>query len=179
MNYVEFCRAVWYSATTFIFLHPNVMAMSLNRVQLIGNVTKDPEVRQIPGGANVATFSIATNYSWKDQAGARQDKAEFHNVVAWRKLGEIAASYVKRGNKVFAEGRLQTREWEGPDGQKRYKTEIILDNLILLDKKGTGSAEGSEGEAVYDSERSHSSVRPSASQNVDVEESINIEDLPF
>ena len=79
------------------------MAMSLNRVQLIGNVTKDPEVRQIPGGATVATFSIATNYSWKDANGQRQDKPEFHNLVAWRKLGEICAQYVRKGSKVFAE----------------------------------------------------------------------------
>ena len=158
------------------------MSMSLNRVQLIGNVTKDPDVKQIPGGTTVATFSIATNYTWKDQAGQKQDKAEFHNLVAWRKLGEIVSQYVKKGSKVFVEGRIQTREWEGQDGAKRYKTEIILDNMIMLDKKGgmTGesySDSGSSEEASND--REHSSVRASAPAKADIEESINIEDLPF
>ncbi|MFA7277675.1 MAG: single-stranded DNA-binding protein [Candidatus Gracilibacteria bacterium] len=156
------------------------MAMSLNRVQLIGNVTKDPEVRQIPGGATVATFSIATNYSWKDASGQRQDKPEFHNLVAWRKLGEICAQYVRKGSKVFAEGRIQTREWEGQDGAKRYRTEIILDNMIMLDKKGA-----SEG---MDSSREHSAIKSTSSENSgspvaagapDLEEEISIDDLPF
>ena len=153
--------------------------MSLNRVQLIGNVTKDPDVRQIPGGASVATFSIATNYSWKDANGQKQDKAEFHNLVAWRKLGEIVAQYVKKGSKIFAEGRIQTREWDGQDGQKRYKTEIILDNMIMLDKKGSPMSGGfsEEGETAVNAERSHGGVKTGAP--ADVEEEISIEDLPF
>ncbi len=158
------------------------MSMSLNRVQLIGNVTKDPDVKQIPGGTTVATFSIATNYTWKDQAGQKQDKAEFHNLVAWRKLGEIVAQYVKKGSKVFVEGRIQTREWEGQDGAKRYKTEIILDNMIMLDKKGgmTGESYSDSGSSEESSnDRSHGSVRASAPATADIEESINIEDLPF
>lgn len=162
------------------------MSMSLNRVQLIGNVTKDPEVKQIPGGTTVASFGIATNYTWKDQAGQKQEKAEFHNLVAWRKLGEIVAQYVKKGSKVFVEGRIQTREWDGQDGAKRYKTEIILDNMIMLDKKGMATGESySDGGSSEESnsDRSHSSVRASApaatSVGADIEESINIEDLPF
>lgn len=162
------------------------MSMSLNRVQLIGNVTKDPDVRQIPGGVTVATFSLATNYTWKDQSGQKQDKAEFHNLVAWRKLGEIVAQYVKKGSKIFAEGRIQTREWEGQDGAKRYKTEIILDNMIMLDKKGATS--GSYGDSASgESDREHASMRSSSSSasapaspsGADIEESISIEDLPF
>lgn len=160
--------------------------MSLNRVQLIGNVTKDPEVRQIPGGTSVATFSVATNYSWKDQNGQRQDKAEFHNLVAWRKLGEICAQYVRKGSKVFVEGRIQTREWEGQDGVKRYRTEIILDNMIMLDKKGGPMAFGDSesGSDVADSSRAHQPVRAAsapaaAGAGADLEEEISIEDLPF
>lgn len=118
------------------------MAMSLNRVQLIGNLTRDPEVRQIPGGQSVASFSIATNFTWTDQSGQRQEKVEFHNLVAWRKLAEICGQYLKKGMKVFVEGRLQTRDWEGEDGQKRYRTEIVLDNMIMLDRKGESSGGG-------------------------------------
>lgn len=154
--------------------------MSLNRVQLIGNVTKDPEVRQIPGGATVATFSIATNYSWKDASGQRQDKPEFHNLVAWRKLGEICAQYVRKGSKVFAEGRIQTREWEGQDGAKRYRTEIILDNMIMLDKKGASEGMDSSREhAAIKSTSSEGSSAPVAAGAPDLEEEISIDDLPF
>ena len=94
--------------------------MSLNRAQLIGNLTRDPELRQVPGGATVATFSIATNFSWTDASGQKQDKAEFHNIVAWRKLAEICGQYLRKGGKVFIEGRIQTRDWEGEDGVKRW-----------------------------------------------------------
>ncbi len=118
------------------------MAMSLNRVQLIGNLTRDPELRQVPGGQTVASFSIATNFSWTDQSGQRQDKAEYHNVTAWRKLAEIVGQYLRKGSKVFVEGRLQTREWEGEDGVKRYRTEIVADNMIMLDRKGEMSGGG-------------------------------------
>jgi single-strand DNA-binding protein len=158
-------------------------------VQLIGNVTKDPEVRQIPGGATVATFSIATNYSWKDQSGQRQDKTEFHNLVAWRKLGEICAQYVRKGSKIFAEGRIQSREWEGQDGVKRYRTEIILDNMIMLDKKGgaTSYGDSESGAESADGSRSHAAIKssPAAGGSVvaagapDLEEEISIDDLPF
>lgn len=114
------------------------MAYSLNRAQIIGNVTRDPEVR-MAGGQQVATFSVATNFAWTDSTGQKKEKAEFHNVVVWRKLAEIAQNYVKKGNKIYVEGKMQTREWEGEDGVKRYKTEIVADNIILLDKKGSDS----------------------------------------
>jgi single-strand DNA-binding protein len=116
------------------------MAMSLNKVQLIGNLTRDPEMRQIPGGQVVASFGLATNLSWTDQSGQRQDKAEFHNIVAWRKLAEICGQYLKKGSKCYIEGRIQTRSWEAEDGSKRYKTEIVADNMIMLDRKGDAIA---------------------------------------
>lgn len=158
------------------------MAMSLNRAQLIGNLTRDPEVRQVPGGSTVATFSIATNFSWTDQSGQKQDKAEFHNVVAWRKLAEICGQYLKKGMKVYIEGRIQTRDWEAEDGTKRYRTEIVADNMIMLDRKGDFS--GSSNSMQSNHGGIHNS---SAQEGVDMNSSptpvsaddISVDDLPF
>jgi len=110
--------------------------MNLNKAMIIGNVTRDPEVRQTASGASVATFSVATNFFWNDPAGNRQERVEFHNIVAWRKLAEICGQYLRKGSKVYLEGRLQTRDWVGKDGVKRYSTEIIAENMIMLDKAG-------------------------------------------
>ena len=157
------------------------MAMSLNRAQIIGNLTRDPEVRQIPGGTTVTTFTIATNFSWTDSSGARQERTEFHSIVAWRKLGEICGQYLKKGSKVFIEGRIQTRDWEGEDGAKRYKTEIVTDNMIMLDKKGNASPGGNSG--AY-SQASNSNVASEVVQEktpVAAAEGgdVSIDDLPF
>ena len=105
--------------------------MDLNKSMLIGNVTRDPEIRQTAGGQQVASFSIATNLVWKDQSGQRQERAEFHNIIAWRALADIASRFLHKGSKVFVEGRLQTRSWAGQDGQKRYTTEIVAENIIM------------------------------------------------
>ncbi len=155
----------------------NNMAMSLNRVQLIGNLTRDPEMKQIPGGQVVTTFSVATNLVWTDQSGQKQNKAEFHNIVAWRKLAEICGQYLKSGRKVFVEGRLQTRDWEGEDGVKRYRTEIVAENMIMLDSKGAATGESfSDREAAgIDSPEEDSEKRPAAKSEGDVK----IDDLPF
>lgn len=117
------------------------MGMSLNRAQLIGNLTRDPEVKQIPGGQTVATFGLATNFNWTDASGEKHDKTEFHNIVAWRKLAEICGQFLRKGSKVFIEGKIQTRDWEAEDGTKRYRTEIVADNMIMLDKKGGESGD--------------------------------------
>lgn len=146
------------------------MAMDLNRVMLIGRVTKDPEVRTIPSGQMVATFSIATNRQWTDQAGQKQEKAEFHNIVAWRKLAEIIQSYVKKGMRIYAEGRLETRSWEDPQGNKKYRSEIVLDNMIMLDSKHSGT-----GPAAAPA--TNNSAPNPAVNNPD--EEISIEDIPF
>jgi single-strand DNA-binding protein len=152
------------------------MAMSLNKVQLIGNLTRDPEVRQIPGGQAVASFSIATNFTWVDQSGQKQDKPEFHNIVAWRKLAEICGQYLKKGSKVYIEGRLQTRDWEGEDGVKRYRTEIVADNMIMLSSKGAVDVQSSHGglqrESAPEEDTMDSVPEPK-------EEEVTIEDLPF
>ena len=114
------------------------MAASLNKVMLIGNTTKDVELKKIPSGQSVCAFSVATNRSWKDKDGSKKDQVEFHNIVVWGKLAEICAEYVKKGNKVYLEGRLQTREWEAQDGTKRRQTEIVADNMIMLSPKAGG-----------------------------------------
>jgi single-strand DNA-binding protein len=108
--------------------------MNLNKAMIIGNITRDPEVRQTASGASVATFSVATNFFWTDASGQRQERVEYHNIVAWRKLAEICGQYLRKGSKVYIEGRLQTRDWVGKDGVKRFTTEIVAENLIMLDK---------------------------------------------
>jgi len=118
------------------------MAMSLNKAQIIGNLTRDPEVRQTPAGQSVASFGVATNFTWNDSSGQKQEKVEFHNVVAWGKLAEICGTYLKKGQKIYIEGRLQTRDWEGEDGVKRYRTEIVAENMIMLSPKGQSGDSG-------------------------------------
>lgn len=110
--------------------------MDLNKVMLIGRLTRDPEARTTPQGQAVTTFSVATGLRWKDATGNVQEKTEFHNVVAWRKLAETCAQYLKKASRIYVEGRLQTRSWDDPQGQKKYRTEIVLDNMIMLDSKG-------------------------------------------
>lgn len=160
------------------------MAFSLNRAQIIGNTTRDPEVRTTPNGQKVTSFGVATNFTWKDQSGVKKEKTEFHNVVCWRGLAEIAEQYLKKGRKVFVEGRMQTREWEGEDGVKRFRTEIIADNLILLDRKGDapggGGTEGLSAEepAVSYPREKGSVKKPKAEAAADQEE-VSLDDLPF
>jgi single-strand DNA-binding protein len=122
------------------------MSKSLNKVQLIGNLGKDPELKYTSAGVAVATFSIATSDSWKDQEGNTQERTEWHNIVAWRKLAEICGEWLKKGKRVYIEGRLQTRNYE-KDGVKRYITEIVADQLIMLDGGGQRPTNGNEAEA--------------------------------
>ena len=116
---------------------------SLNRVQLIGNLGKDPEVKYTPQGTPVAKITIATNERFKDKAGEWQDRTEWHNVVLWQRLAEIAGEYLKKGGKVYIEGRLQTRSWDDKtSGQKKYMTEVVASDLILLGGRGEGGGGG-------------------------------------
>ena len=122
---------------------------SLNKVTLIGNLGRDPELSYTASGVAVAKFSIATNERWKDQDGNMQERVEWHNIVAWRKLAEICGQYLKKGSKVYLEGKLQTRSWDDKNsGVKRYTTEIIADDLIMLDQKGMAAAEDQSPVAV-------------------------------
>ena len=111
---------------------------SLNKVQLIGNLTRDPELKYTPNGAAVCTISIATNRSWTTDTGEKKDEADFHRLVAWNKLAEICGQLLKKGRKVYVEGRLSTRSWQDKDGQTKYMTEVVLSDMILLDSRPTG-----------------------------------------
>lgn len=158
--------------------------MSLNRVQLIGNLTRDPEIKQIPGGTTVATFGVATNFNWTDQSGAKQSKAEFHNVVAWRKLAEICGQFLRKGSKVFVEGRLQTRDWEAEDGTKRYRTEIVADNMIMLDRKGdfeggSGGFADREPAGIKNTKNEEAPANEVAQEAPAPAGDVSIDDLPF
>lgn len=112
------------------------MAKDLNKVLLIGRLGQDPELKYTQSGVAVAKFSLATNQQWKDQDGNAQDRTEWHNVVAWRRLAEICSEYLKKGSKVYLEGSLSTSSWEDENKKKHYKTEVVLNDMIMLDAKG-------------------------------------------
>lgn len=116
--------------------------MNLNKAMIIGNLTRDPETRTTASGITVCSFGVATNFVWKDATGQKKEKVEYHNVVAWRRLAEICGQYLNKGRRVYIEGRLQTRDWIGQDGIKRYRTEIIADNMIMLDGPRTSTSSG-------------------------------------
>jgi single-strand DNA-binding protein len=149
--------------------------MNLNKAMIIGNIVRDPEMKSTPNGQNVTSFSIATNLVWTDQSGQKQEKVEFHNIVAWRRLAEIAGQYLKKGSKVYVEGRLQTRSWDDPSGVKKYRTEIIAENMIMLDSKGGGEWSGSQS-APKPSQSNNNFSSPSQSND---DEEISVEDIPF
>lgn len=115
------------------------MSRSVNKVILIGNLTRDPELRYTPQGSAVVSFGVATNREWKSSDGEKQESTEFHNIVAWNKLAELCSQLLNKGSKVYLEGRLQTRDWVNDDGQKRYKTEVVIDEMIVLTSKGGSS----------------------------------------
>ncbi len=157
------------------------MSMYLNRAMIIGNLTRDPELRTTSGGQTVATFGVATNHSWTDASGQKQEKAEFHNIVAWGKLAEICGQYLTKGRKVYVEGRIQTRDWEGQDGQKRFRTEIVAETMIMLDR---GNGQANSGNFVRQAAPAMA-ARPAANEAApaaaaaDPNEIIRVEDIPF
>lgn len=175
--------------------------MDLNKVMLIGRLAKDPELRAIPSGVAVANFAIATNFVYTDAAGVKQEKVEFHEIVTWRRLAEIANQYLKKGAKVFIEGRLQTRSWQDQNGAKRYRTEIVAENLIMLDRapapqEGTPAYTGghrtapqaatpSQAHAPTPSSLPAKTSRPADEElpTIDIteetEEEVSVEEIPF
>jgi len=118
---------------------------SLNKVLLIGNMVRDPELRYTPQNTAVANFTVATNRSWSNSDGSEQESTEFTRCVAWGKLAEIVDQILKKGRKVYVEGRLQTREWEGQDGQKNRRTEVVADQIIALDSRGSNKDTADNG----------------------------------
>ena len=156
------------------------MAKGVNKVFLLGNVGKDPEIRTTPGGMTVATFSLATADRAKDPQGNWTDKTEWHNLVAFQRTAEIVRDYVKKGTQIFIEGKIQTRSWDDKEsGQKKYRTEILINELSLLGGRGEGgSSSGSSSSGGYSSSRSSSSAA-SAPANDYADQGITDEDIPF
>lgn len=146
----------------------------LNKVMLIGNLTKDPEAKTLPSGQALSSFSVATNRTWKDKDGSKKEQAEFHNIVSFGKIAEICNQYLKKGAKVFLEGRLQTRSWDDQNGVKKYRTEMILENLSMLGGR-TGSSTSTTGSGPL-KPQSQEEELPIIQAD---EEEINIEDIPF
>lgn len=156
--------------------------MDLNKVMIIGRLTADPESRTTPQGISVTNFSVATNRVWKDDSGNQQDRVEYHNVVAWRRLAEICVQYLAKGRQVYIEGHLQTRSWEGQDGKKNYRTEVVADNMIMLGSRpadaGSNNTFQSQPAKQPDSSTQPTQPEPVAA-TVTSDEEIRIEDIPF
>lgn len=170
------------------------MARSLNRVQLIGNLTRDPELRYTPSGTAVCSFSIATNRNWTNDAGEKKDEVEFHRIVSWNKLAELCSQFLVKGRKVFVEGRLQTRSWTAQDGTQKQTTEIVISDMILLDSKRTGEQEvvaaeeeatdqpkKTEKAAAKKAEKTEDEVQeaPASQRGEPKEDEIAPDDIPF
>lgn len=143
---------------------------SLNRAEIIGNLTRDPELKTTKADQTVTTVGVATNRSWTDSSSNRHDEAEYHNVVCWGKLAEIVCKYLKKGSKVYFSGRLRTRMWEDESGVKHYRTEIVAQDMIILSPKGSNGGSGGNGEPFE-------ATVPDEGPDIDME--VSSEDLPF
>ena len=160
------------------------MARSLNRAQLIGNLTRDPELRYTPSGTAVCSFSIATNRNWTTDTGEKKEEVEFHRIVAWNKLAELCSQFLTKGRKVFVEGRLTTRSWDAQDGTKKQTTEIIINDMILLDNRRTGTEEPVAEEAVEEEAPKEKVSKKAAKEEEPVaaapaEDEVAPDDIPF
>jgi single-strand DNA-binding protein len=158
--------------------------MYLNKALLYGNLTRDPEVRALPSGQQVATFGLATNRTFKNKEGQQQEQTEFHNIVAFGRTAEVMGQYLKKGRPVFVEGRIQTRSWEA-DGKKNYRTEIVVDNFQFGPQAGGGPA-GTGGGGSYDkgqasggNEGSQDTGNAGSDSIQYPDDEINPEDIPF
>ncbi len=146
--------------------------MDLNRATLLGRLTRDPEIRSTPSGQSVATIGVATGRVWTDQNGVKQERTEFHNCVLWGKLADIAGQYLSKGRRVYLEGRLETKDWAGQDGVKRYRTEIIVENMIMLD--------GPRGSSAPQANAAPSQTFGNDSNDqTNSDDEIKVEDIPF
>jgi single-strand DNA-binding protein len=150
---------------------------SLNKVMLIGRLGKDPEIRYTPDGSQVANFSLATGEIWTDKGGTRQERTEWHLIVAWGKLADLAKRYLSKGRQVYIEGRIRTREWDDKDGNKRRTTEIMANNMVLLGSRSEGMEAGSGAPATQRNQPSNDSFASPAPGIADAE--ITDDDIPF
>ena len=156
------------------------MAKSVNKVILLGNVGKDPEIKSTPSGVVVATFSIATSERFKDKTGNWQDRTEWHNLVAYQRTAEIIRDYVKKGSKLYVEGRLQTSSWDDKStGQKKYRTEIIVGDLSLLSGRGEGEGGAGSGGGNYSRSNTASFDQSAPAQDYSQATEITDDDIPF
>lgn len=155
--------------------------MYLNKAFIIGNLTRDPEMRSLPSGIAVCNFSVATNRVWKDKEGNKQESTEFHNIVVFNRQAETVSQYLKKGSSVLVEGRLQTRSWEGQDGQKRYRTEIVADRVQFGPRSGQAGGQAESQESSQ--QKSGGNQDQGQNENLDTieypEEDIKSEDIPF
>jgi single-strand DNA-binding protein len=150
--------------------------MYLNKAIVIGNLTRDPELKSLPSGSKVASFAVATNRVWKDQSGQRKEAADYHNIVVFGRQAETTSQYLKKGSQALIEGRLQTRSWEGQDGKKNYRTEIVADRVQFGSRNDGGSSQGSSQNS------SQGSNQDSSNQDDAIDypdDDINPEDIPF
>jgi single-strand DNA-binding protein len=153
--------------------------MNLNKAMLIGNLTRDPEVRTTTTGTNVTSFSIATNFVWNDANGQKQERVEYHNIVAWRKLADICGQYLRKGSKVYLEGRLQTRSWDDQTGNKKYMTEIIAENMIMLDSKGSGGSTNPSAPAPAPVKENDSTPVINVEEPTEAPNGVKVDEVPF
>lgn len=153
--------------------------MYLNKVMIIGNLTRDPELKSLPSGVKVTSIGLATNRSWKKEDGSKQESTEFHNAVAFGKPAELIAQYCRKGSSLYIDGRLQTRSWDGTDGQKKYRTEIVIENFQF----GPRASGGSGDNGSHSSDRSTSNPHQAKEKEPEMieypTEDINAEDIPF
>ncbi|OGI29241.1 MAG: hypothetical protein A2288_03055 [Candidatus Moranbacteria bacterium RIFOXYA12_FULL_44_15] len=160
--------------------------MNVNKVILVGRLTRDPEVRNTPSGQTVASISLATGYTWKDKSGQKQEKTEFHNLVLWGRLAEISGQYLIKGQEAYFEGRLQTQKYTDKTGADRWKTEIVVENMQLGSKPRSAYESGGNSNYNRPAQQSQSpSPQPEAPAeilptiNLEEEEEVKIEDVPF
>jgi single-strand DNA-binding protein len=150
--------------------------MYLNKALLIGNLVRDPELKALPSGTKVCSFSLATNYSYKTQDGAKKDSTDYHNIVCFAKLAELCAQYLKKGQSALVEGRIQTRSWDTPSGEKKYRTEIIADGVQFGFKSNSS---GNSAAATAGSAKDSATTEPSGEKIDYPTEEINPDDIPF
>lgn len=152
--------------------------MNLNKAFVLGNLTRDPELRQTPTGQNVASFGVATNRMWTDPAGNKQTQTEFHNVVVWGRLAEIANEYLSKGRLVFIEGRISTRSWQDQQGQKKYRTEIVAENM-QLGPRFQSASNPTQAPASAPRDSAPSNPDRETLPEVQLDEEIKVENIPF
>lgn len=156
---------------------------SLNRAEVLGNLTRDPEVRTLPSGQTVTNFAVATNRRWKDKDGNTKEDTQYHEISVWGRLGELASQMLSKGKKVYVEGRLSTTSWEGQDGVKRQKTEIVADNFIPLAPKGDASsfniAEATDDKPSRPATKDKPKDKDDKPAETKDSDEINLDDIPF